>query len=89
MFRSCEDRLIARYPGLARYFFLFRVDRWLMPIVVLATMLCGGGVASFMKLLPNTPEDFEPELKVSVFDIIQSKALARSAEKQIRRGQPS
>ena len=84
--RSCEDRLIARYPGMARYLFLFRVDHWLVPIVVLALLLCGGGVASFLKLLPNTPEGFEPAVKVSVFDILQSKALARSAEKHERAG---
>ncbi len=86
VFRSCEDRLIARYPGMARYLFLFRVDRWLFPIVVLAMLLCGGGVVSFLKLLPNTREGFEPEVKVSVFDILQAKALARSAEKHERAG---
>ena len=86
IFRSCEDRLIARYPGMARYLFLFRVDRWLIPIVVLAMLLCGGGVASFLKLLPNTPEGFKPAVKVSVFDIFQSKALARSAEKHEQAG---
>ncbi len=81
VFRSCEDRLIARYPGMARYLFLFRVDRWLIPIVVLTMVLCGGGVGCFLKLLPNTPDGFEPAVKVSVFDILQSKALARGAEK--------
>ncbi len=86
IFRSFEDRLISRYPGMARYLFLFRVDRWLVPIVVLVGVLCGGGVASFLKLLPNTPEGFEPEVKVSVFDLLQSKALARSAEKHEQSG---
>ena len=81
LFRSIEDRLLARNPAYAKYLFLFRVDRWLVPIVVLAILLCGGGVASFLKLLPNTPKGFEPAVKVSVFDILQSKALARSAEK--------
>ena len=86
VFRSCEDRIIARYPGMARYLFLFRVDRWLVPMVVLAMLLCGGGVVSFLKLLPNTPEGFEPKVKVSFFDVLQSKALARSAEKHERAG---
>lgn len=79
--KSLQKRIIVRYPGLAKYLFLFRVDRWLIPVLGLAMLGSVLGVGSFLKLWTNTPEGFEPVVKVSVFDLLQAKALTQNALK--------
>ena len=76
-----EDRLIARNPAFAKYLFLLRFDRWLVPVLLFVFLVCGLGALSCLKLWQNTPSGFEPAFKVSFIDMLQAKALTRSAEK--------
>ena len=85
---SLGKRIAKRYPGFRKYRVLMKLDRWLLPAVLMLFLLVGLTGFSVLKLWQATPEDFKPVVKVSWLDYLQSWTLQRRANQDLAVGNP-
>ncbi len=59
-------------------------DRWVRLALILFLGICLGFVVLLLPMIRSTPADFQPTVKVRLLDLIQSKALTRTARQNIQ-----
>ncbi len=85
---SLYKRIAMRSPGFRKYRVLIKLDRWLLPAVLMLFLLVGLTGFSVLKLWRTTPENFKPVVKVSWLDYLQSWALQRRANQDLAANNP-
>lgn len=59
-------------------------DKWLRLALIGFAVICLGFVILLLPVIRSTPKDFQPTVKIRLLDWVQSKALTRTARKNVQ-----